>query len=38
MKTGVEPLDDKRIQAGILASLIDLCFQTGLIVIMNPFI
>lgn len=29
MKTGVEPLDDKRIQAGILASLIDLCFQTG---------
>mgnify|MGYP000199394831 FL=1 len=29
MKTGVEPLDDKRIQAGILASLMDLCFQTG---------
>lgn len=29
MKAGVEPLDDKRIQAGILASLIDLCFQTG---------
>ena len=29
MKTGIEPLDDKRIQAGILASLMDLCFQTG---------
>ena len=29
MKTGVEPLDEKRIQAALLASLMDLCFQTG---------